>query len=200
VLHARRPGPRWVGGCWGVTGFFAAALRGVNIPVDSGVFADHSSPRFPSVGLALKHGDDIYTSTLGPSGNRVDVKKIFMSAEEFDRLVLNPEPFCVEGKCHSKEDQARYEQRRREYLLALEVLTDGALMWFTNGREGFDERLTGDYLKPLFTEKERDHHAVRIQAELERIGEGDLKKGLAIVRKRAIAFYAIPDELFGEEE
>lgn len=57
----QQPGDKraWVAGCWGVTGFFQAVLRQINIPVQN-VHAGHSFTTFPTIGSALSHGDDVY--------------------------------------------------------------------------------------------------------------------------------------------
>jgi hypothetical protein len=47
-------------GCGGTEAFMAVALQAVNIPVQLTFTAGHATPVFPTVGLAMTHGDDPY--------------------------------------------------------------------------------------------------------------------------------------------
>ena len=50
-------------GCHGTNWLLIHVLRAVNIPVEYVVWARHAIPSFPSEGLYLSHGDDLYSQT-----------------------------------------------------------------------------------------------------------------------------------------
>ncbi len=54
----------WTAGCHGTNHFLQVVLRAVNIPVEYHVAAGHATPRFPTEGLWLSHGDDPYTALV----------------------------------------------------------------------------------------------------------------------------------------
>lgn len=201
ILYPADGKPRWVGGCWGVTGFYAAALRGVNIPVESRQVDGHSHPYFPTANRALSHGDDIYSATIGPAGNQVPVGRILLSHEEYRRLVEKPAIDCAGGRCNSKRQQAAYNIARRNRLLAVEFLTDGLLYDFAGGPAELDKDLRGvkddgdlRYVKPLLDENERKSAIAAIEAEARRLGGGDAARGAGIAKKRATDFYRLPGD------
>jgi len=193
------PGPWKVGGCWGVTGFYAGALRGANIPVESSINGQHSRPFFPTAGLALHHGDDIYTSWVGPSGNAAPPERLLLTRDEWKRLADSPELDCADGKCNSREEQTEYNVERRQILLAGEYHTDGPMYEYASkGRDYLDGSLRGyrvgddelhTFAKPYLSTEERMAFIAEVEAELKRIGGGDIKEGGEIVRLRVKAFW-----------
>ena len=198
ILNAAVPGPWKVGGCWGVTGFYAGVLRGANIPVENSMIGGHSRPIFPSAGLALNHGDDIYTSIIGPSGNAVPSRKLLLSRDEWARLVESPELDCVEGKCNTPREQADFNIGRRQRQLAREYMTDWALYnYISKGPEYLNDSLRGyrvdnkfvTYAMPYLSAEERRAFIAEVEAELRRLGGGDTKKGGEIVLRRSDAFW-----------
>ncbi len=53
---------RFTEGCGGTAEFMMAALQAVNIPVQNLYTAGHATPVFPTVALAMTHGDDPYNA------------------------------------------------------------------------------------------------------------------------------------------
>lgn len=53
----------WTQGCWGTAEFMKVVLQAVNIPVGPGAAAGHATPVFPTLNLAMTHGDDPYDRT-----------------------------------------------------------------------------------------------------------------------------------------
>jgi len=196
-------GPKKVGGCWGVTGFYAGILRGVNIPVENSMkgkheYNMHSRPVFPTAKRALNHGDDIYSTLVGASGNKIPGSRMLLTQKEWETLVQSPKLDCVAGKCNTKEEQADYNIGRRQRLLAREFLTDGFLAeYHYKDPKYVDESLQGfrvgggfnTFAKPYLSAEERKAFISEIEAELKRLGGGDIKKGGKIANDRARAFY-----------
>lgn len=198
IVQPRVPGPKKVGGCWGVTGFYAAVLRGANVPVVNSQLDGHSRPHFPTAGRFLNHGDDIYTLLIAPSGNEVPPAELLLTAKEWEALVASPPVDCVDGKCNTPKEQADYNVGRRERLLARKHMTDGFLYKLVKeGPAAVDAELRGyevdnklvTFAKPYFSDDERKAFLAELEAELRRLGEGDLEKGKAVVLKRVKLFW-----------
>lgn len=198
IVQPLVPGTKKVGGCWGVTGFYAAVLRGANIPVVNSQLDGHSRPHFPTAGRFLNHGDDIYTTTIAPSGNEVPSAELLLDRREWETLVASPAIDCVDGRCNTLKEQADYNVGRRELLLARKHRSDGLLFrYLKGGAAAVDADLRGyelngaivTFAKPYFSDEERRSTLAEIEAELVRIGGGDIEKGKAVVEKRVKAFW-----------
>ena len=111
----------------GMSGFMAAVLRAVNIPVRHG-YTDfsangHHRPEFFSVNRYLAHGDDPYSATIKPGVNSVPVHLIFYTAEDLEEMIDAPEamPGMTVG------ETAGYNHGRKFVGLAVEYKTNWLL-------------------------------------------------------------------------
>jgi hypothetical protein len=200
IIRPAVPGPKKVGGCWGVTGVYAAVLRGANVPVVNSQVDGHSRPHFPTAGRFLNHGDDVYTSLIAPSGNEVPPAELLLTANDWEALVVTPAVDCVEGRCNTLKEQADYNVGRRERLLARKHMTDGFLYKLVKeGPVAVDAELRGyetnnelvTFAKPFLSDEERRAFLAELEAELARLGGGDAEKGKAVVEQRVKAFWGL---------
>lgn len=91
------PGRRHIThGCWGTSGFLAAVLRTVNIPVRHGRsnFSgnSHSRPECFSVAKSLAHGDDLYNGWVRLGQNNVPIGEVFWDHADLQAQVDHPSP------------------------------------------------------------------------------------------------------------
>lgn len=200
IIQPRVPGPKKVGGCWGVTGVYAAVLRGANVPVVNSQLDGHSRPHFPTAGRFLNHGDDIYTLLIAPSGNEVPPAELLLDRRDWASLVASPAVDCADDKCNTPKEQADYNVGRRERLLARKHMTDGFLYKLVReGPAAVDAELRGyevdnklvTFAKPYLSGDERKAFLAELEAELARLGGGDAEKGKAVVMKRVKAFWGL---------
>lgn len=113
--------------CSGMSGFLAAVLRAVNVPVRHG-YTDfsangHHRPEFFTVNRNLAHGDDPYTATILPGVNTVPVHRIFYTDEQLEDLIDAPDP--MPGK--TVGETAGYNHGARYVALAVEYKTNWLL-------------------------------------------------------------------------
>jgi hypothetical protein len=191
-------------GCGGMTGIFATVLKSVNIPViRAGTqlgSATHHRPAFPSVGLSMPHGDDVYTAYLTPSGDRpVPIREIFYTDAEMEALFLDPAVDCTGGSCNTPGEQASYNSAKEHIRRTFDHGSDWPLYtYLLSGAEGLDEHLTHipngsspiAFVKPLFTPAERAAMVAQVEARLTEIGGGDPLAGQEIVFRRVDNFIA----------
>lgn len=71
----------YTAGCHGTAGWLKCLLRAVNIPVLEVPVEGHATVQFPTVDLALSHGDDLYAQT----GVRAPVAELFITMTEWRR-------------------------------------------------------------------------------------------------------------------
>lgn len=71
----------YTAGCHGTAGWLKCLLRAVNIPVREVSVEGHATVQFPTVDLALSHGDDLYTRI----GTRAPVAELFITMDEWRR-------------------------------------------------------------------------------------------------------------------
>lgn len=111
----------------GMSGFLAAVLRAVNVPVRHGYtnFSanGHHRPEFFTVNRNLAHGDDPYTATILPGVNTVPVHRIFYTDEQLEELIDAPDP--MPGK--TVGETAGYNHGARYVGLAVEYKTNWLL-------------------------------------------------------------------------
>jgi hypothetical protein len=189
-------------GCWGVSGFYAAVLRSVNIPVKNGYVklnedVIHSRPYFPTFDRGLAHGDDVYTSILSPSGVVIPPSRFFYTSFEINAKLTNPTVDCVEGDCNTTGEQASYNFRKDHLQLAYDYMADYLLCQYAYfGGEYLNNSLRGprisgtinEYVKPYFSESERATMVAAVENKVREIGEGDLEAGKSIVLERRDRF------------
>jgi len=96
----------YVAGCHGTAGFLRGVLRAVNIPAREVSFGGHATVVFPSCGLALSHGDDLYTQTV----TEAPIGEILISADTWEHWF---------GRNRSEEELRRDNIGRRPVELAL---------------------------------------------------------------------------------
>jgi hypothetical protein len=121
--------PHITAGCWGTSGFIAAVLRSVNIPVRHGRTnfsgANHSRPEFFSVGQNLAHGDDPYSRLIGAGHPTPPIDLAFYTDADLAAQIDNPMP--LPGKTVAETASANYLRKfgdiaiqyKSEYLLGL---------------------------------------------------------------------------------
>jgi hypothetical protein len=90
----------FTGGCSGTQDFMKSVLRAVNIPVERRwVSCEHATPIFPTIGLAMTHGDDPYdglgaVSALPGFGSPAP-SEFFISINAHDQLFPANQPWDV---------------------------------------------------------------------------------------------------------
>ena len=195
-------------GCWGTSGFFAAALRTVNIPVIHGRSIitnsfdgsphEHSRIELPTLrrssteglGIALYHSDDFYNAQLVPwGGGVVPSARLFYTFDEIETLIDNPQDIdCrADGQCNTPHGQATQNNGRFVSLLAREYLPGWYLKKHTVSPETLDEALRGihaggvlqEFALPFLSESEREDFLQAAEAEIEALGNGNYNDGVA---------------------
>ena len=181
-------------GCAGGTGFFAALLRAINIPVEaarSELFncppgaALHYRPSFPSVDLSTPHADNVYHPYFGGGvSGQLHVSELFFTSAEMDTLFLNPVVDCLSLTCNTVGGQASHNfhvfERQECADQHCYTLISEYIMF---GLEYVREIVLGDEFElvlPPFTEAEKDAILANIEGYLRLLGDGDLEKGKAL--------------------
>ena len=140
------PGRRHIThGCWGTSGFMAALLRTVNIPVHHGrsefSSGHHSRPEFFSVNKSLSHGDDLYNGWVRLGHNNVPIGEVFWDHAVMVAQIDAPAP--LPGK--TVPETASYHHRKHLVNLGVTHKTDWLLQQrcqdLASGDEGMDSRL-----------------------------------------------------------
>jgi len=140
------PGRRHVThGCWGTSGFLAALLRTVNVPVRHGRSnfsgRHHSRPEFFTVAKSLAHGDDPYNGWVRLGHNNVPIGDIFWDHADLVAQVDSPAP--LPGK--TVPETASWNHRRHLAALGVAHKTNWLLRMrcqdLAGGDEGMDSRL-----------------------------------------------------------
>lgn len=107
-------------GCWGTSGFLAAMLRTINIPVRHGRSnfsgTGHSRAEFFTVSRNFAHSDDPYNQWVLPGHNNVPIHRIFLDNAQLEALIDAPPP-----------DAASLNHRKLLANLAVEFKTDTLL-------------------------------------------------------------------------
>jgi len=197
-------------GCWGTSGFFAAALRTVNIPVVhgrtvmtnsfEGLPQEHSRIELPTLrkspaenpGIALFHSDDLYNVRFRPWGNSVVPSvRLFYTFDEISTLIDTPQQIDCrpDGQCNTPWGQATQNDGRRCSLIAREYLPGYYLKTYCTSPETLDGTLRGIYVGgevqefalPFLNEMERLDFFQAAQAEIEALGNGNFDDGAAEV-------------------
>jgi len=189
-------------GCWGVSGFYAAVLRSVNIPVmNERVYFDgnslHSRPFFPSIDKGLSHGDNVYTAYLTPSGAVILSSELFYTSSEINTKFISPAVDCIAGDCNTIGEQASYNKGKDHIQLAYDYMTDYILYQYAYwGGDYLNHSLRGprsggsvqEYVKPYFSEAERAAIVAVTENRIKEIGAGDLEAGKSKVIERRSRF------------
>ncbi|NGP89900.1 CARDB domain-containing protein [Fodinibius halophilus] len=190
-------------GCWGTSGLYAAVLRSVNIPVEhaytkfGSTNAVHSRPYFPSLDLSMPHADDVYTSSLTPSGNIIPASKLFYTSQEMDNKFLNPQLDCNGTDCNTVGEQASYNSGKEHLEISWQHHADFLLYQYAKYGESYvlgtlrGPRIGGsikEYVNPYFNASKRQTMVDEIKAYLKILGGGDLSEGKNIVIQRVSKF------------
>lgn len=191
-LHDKR---HVVSGCWGITALYMAMLRTTNIPVapaltnlgriDPPTDNNHSRPLFLTLDLSMPHADDALGSLTAP-GMPVPVDVMFWTSEEIETLTVSPSLDCDGPVCNTRGAQSSYNILRKRYGDVLALNGDFLLNKYANeGSQGIHDSLTDPgFALELFSIAERDQAVADIEAELTRIGDGDIEAGKSVVSSR----------------
>ncbi len=200
-------------GCWGTSGFFAAVMRSVNIPVihayaifstpGSSPFA-HSRIELPTIDRGLCHSDDLYNQTCKPTGHLVPTEMLFPNLEWLEDFIADPVVLDSSGTyVNGKYDQALYNSTKHMLDLGVDYLTDYILYQRAKDDNEYapptslDNLLIGpsvggavvQYAKPYFTESERVLIIAQVDEEIRRLGSGSWDTGKQVVRDRYFSSY-----------
>ncbi len=198
-------GTHWIWGCWGTTSLYIAMLRTLNIPVERGYtyFAKsanrnnnewHSRPEFPTLGIALIHGDDVYNKKFKGDYNRVPAERIFVTLDELKELIDNPKRVKEDGYKPTKPEMALFNSYKRSMGLAAEYRSDwlmflrayevlGGVYIFGTlddafiGKDYNGETMQPLFWKPVFNSQEREQMIKGIDEALKELGNGNLEDG-----------------------
>jgi hypothetical protein len=111
-------------GCWGTSGFLAALLRTLNVPVRHGRTnfsgASHSRPEFFSVGRNFAHGDDPYNGWTRLGVNNVPIARLFYTDTELHDSIDAPP--ALPGK--TVPETTSFNHEKRQIALAVEFKTN----------------------------------------------------------------------------
>lgn len=189
-------------GCWGVSGFYAALLRTVNIPVRRvGIDLDgpHSRPSFVSIDRQMVHGDDVYTAVLTPSGGYIFPSELLYTTGEFNKRFVNPPVDCANNKCNTSGQQAAYNTEKAQLKVAVAHKADYLRYKFSKfGPAHLDDDLRGfrvagglivKYAKPYFIPAERATMISAIEQAVREVGDSALATGKTRVIKRYDDFH-----------
>jgi hypothetical protein len=199
-------GTNWTYGCWGTTSLYLAMLQTVNIPTQRGFsyFAKstnphkaglHSRPEFPTLDMALIHGDDPYTLDYKGHYHKVPVEKIFVTLNDLEQLIDNPKRVEENGYKPTKYEMASFNANRRSLGLAAKYRSDflmyvrafellGGWTIYNSLEDVLVTKCTNDgitwnqcFWKPVFNKSEREKIINNVDGALKTLGQGDLEKG-----------------------
>lgn len=180
-------------GCGGTSGFFAAALRTINIPVIHGrtCLANpgegcqcHSRIELPTVrknatedlGIAVVHSDDFYSGYLKPWGNgTVPSPELFYTFDEINTLIDDPQDIDFPNTPCQQATQNHY---RHWSLIAREYLPGYYLQKCGESNESLDDILRGSYALPYLNESERLDFREAARTEITNLGDGNFSNGV----------------------
>lgn len=200
ILNPPEGERHWINGCWASTSLYAAILQAVNIPVrhNYSIFANsvdrrqgmHSRTEFLNLKIGLGHSDDPYSLYFRRGVNEIPVERLFLTLEELDTLIDNPEIEPSKDYKPSRGEQASYNMRRRELDLAFEFRADTLLLvraheLLGRGQKTLEDVLTGKscgnneqcFWKQLYSAEERNYMTSAIDQTLLDLGKGDLIEG-----------------------
>lgn len=174
-------------GCTGTSSMYGAMLSLINIPAQKSRSMDrHIAPLFPTVGLALIHGDDPYMLYYRRGLREVPTKDLFVTTEEFN--AMNSAPFEeYGGHTPDRREQTEYLENIRAarlaytnkaYVLLRERAAD-VLLRIPRGltEKTLETKWTTSFWKPMFNETEMNAMFSAMDAEILRIGEGNYTEG-----------------------
>ncbi len=197
------------GGCVGVSGSLNFFLKAINIPMNQGrwvgqnpindIIGTHHRPEFITEGLALLHGDDIYSQHIVPSGAPIDLDRLLVAQREANNLTNRPRTDCdPEGLCNTIYQQATYNSSRSKLQMAITWLSDGILATYDpDNPEALDQQLTGpsynigptQFALPYYSEEARTSIQNLIEDHIREVGEGEVQRGLDIINERLRLWY-----------
>jgi hypothetical protein len=76
-------------GCHGTTGFLQVMLKLVGIPVRYAMACRHAQPEFPTEGLYLSHGDDLYGGMSHYSRGVYPVERLLIDQTQYDEWFVH---------------------------------------------------------------------------------------------------------------
>ncbi|MFH1638249.1 MAG: hypothetical protein ABIB71_07525, partial [Candidatus Woesearchaeota archaeon] len=147
----------------------------------------HSHTLFPTLDIALAHGDDPYSMYNRRGKQEIPIAELFYAIDELEEQFLNPvieypEGYEPEDERIPNADQAWYNHHKRMKGLAYDNMAFPLLLTRCReldigGRYNLRDSLTGNDYKPLFTDVDSMIQAV--DAEIRRVGaEQRVKAGL----------------------
>lgn len=176
-------------GCIGTTSIYGAMLSLINIPVQkSASIGRHIAPLFPTVGIAMLHGDDPYIPYFYVRRGLQEIppEKFFITIDEFH--AMNNAPLVpYEGYTPLQTEQTKYVQakqtaqnayRYKAYTLLRERAVD--FLWRIpsgNTESTLEQRWTTEYWMPLFSREEMNSMFSAMDTEILRIGAGNYTEG-----------------------
>lgn len=154
--------------CWGATNFLKILLAQVNIPVEYNWVPGHAIPRFPSEGIALSHGDDLY--------NR-NIRSSLPSAFTYDEIFINDSVFQSWFGEHLTPIEKSRNAGRNIREIAVKHLTISIISRYCNDLEAgnsIPESEVYDYLKYTYTLEELGEMMLwqKLEAKLETLEYG----------------------------
>lgn len=189
-------------GCGGTAPLFVALMRSANIPARHAhwrIAGGHRRAEFPALGLTMVHADDVHSQVMKPTGHIPPIRGIFVALSAYESRFERPTLDCAAGRCNTGDEQARYNNERDTLERARAVTGDYLLYDYArNGADALDRTLRGverdgttlTFARPFFTDAERAATRTAVEAELRRIGGGDLAAGGALVIDRVERYNA----------
>ncbi|UXI70128.1 hypothetical protein [Tahibacter amnicola] len=183
----------WTLGCHGTSGLYRAVLRAANIPVmiERDDSFTHTRPIFPSINLAMVHGDDPYRERLRDSGNPLPISVVLKTPAEIAARYIHAPLDCNSTGCNTPAEQWSYNATKDSLSASLAALSDNILEPYVRGGPLELERVltgTGATVHPLFSPAERSAARTAVEAELRRVGGGSLPLGRDRVLQRLNVF------------
>lgn len=159
-------------GCWSTSALFSSLLSTVNIPVAIGRSlrssrGPHARPEFPTVGIALAHGDDPYNPFFRRVPQAIPIGKLFKNLTEIGRYNT--------GLRNYSRDNVQLALEYMPYSF-ISTCADSVLN-SSNTRQCTDE------FSKIFNSSEILNIKKRIRTELTIIGHGDLRAGAQVVNQ-----------------
>lgn len=187
VLNPPEGAESMTAGCPGVTSMYGAMLGLINIPVKkSSSMERHIAPIFPTVNLALIHGDDPYVLYYLRGTKEIPAQDLFVTIDKFN--TMNRAPLeTYEGTTPSRREQTEYlhniEAARlafasKAYILLRERAAD-VLLRIPGGylESTLEAKWTDGFWKPMFSSAEMNSMFSAMDAEITRIGGGNYEEG-----------------------
>ncbi len=168
-------------GCFGVSSLNWALLSTLNIPVGKNLtLGSHRGVVFPTAGLALGHGDDVYNLYNRRGVQEVPVERIFYNLDEF-RAMISPVLEPYNGRTPTQLTQSTYLNGKKAFQNSYDAMAYSLLgtraMDVLYGQATIDRHIRRDYWRPLYDNATIDAMYEAMDAEILRIGGGNYTEG-----------------------